>query len=411
MAAAALATGCNVSASAPSSTGPVAGNSVGPDCARGTVVLLTDYMSAQIALSSGDGTTLSAAFLSTASTTPSGLAFPLSGDVVLPGTRPPSGRVVLLDRFGTNVVTWADPKTAQVLGQLPVGTGFESNPQDYLELADGRAYLSRYGSNMAPGTQPFDAGNDVLVLDTTAGAPAITKSIPMPVGSSGLPPRPAGLALVGSTVLVVLQETSEDFMTVGDGVLVGLASDAVAWQVAVTGLKNCGRPALSPSGTKLALACEGQLDEHGDVVDPGASAVAIYDVTTLPPTLARAYPIADQLGATTQDRVAWVSETELLGKTQTGFGGTTNNQAFTLDLTSGKAAVLLTASPASDGTGKGIVYGDVQCSPGCANVCLLADADVGHLRRWHIAGADLEPLADVTVDPGTGLPPVGLSEY
>ena len=73
--------------------------------------------------------------------------------------------------------------------------------------------------------------------------------------------------------------------------------------------------------------------------------------------------------------------------------------------------MLLTASLDSTGKGKGIVYGDVLCRPGCGDVCLLADADVGKLRRWSIAGDTLQALSDIPVDPTTGLPPALLGGY
>lgn len=402
---------CNVSPTAPGTTGGVGdtGSDAGASCDRGTVVLLTDYMSTQIALSTMEGATQSAAFLSTASTMTSGLAFALSGDVVLPRTTPASGRVVLLDRYGTNVVTWADPSSAKVLAQLPVGTGFESNPQDYLEFDATHAYLTRAGVNAAPGKQPFDEGSDVLVLDT-ARPPSITKSIAMPT-SEGLPPNPASMVAVGSTVIVVLSPISTDFATVGHGVLVGLENEAIAWKQTVTGLKTCDHPTLSPSGRTMALACEGQLDAMGNVMDTAESAVALFDVTTLPPKLVKAFPIADQLGATVQSGVSWVSEDVLLGKTQTALGGSASNEAFALDVTTGKATALLTAGKDAMGKGKGLVYGDVLCHPGCGNVCLMADADVGRLRRWSISGGALKAMSDVSVDPATGLPPVALGGY
>ena len=78
---------------------------------------------------------------------------------------------------------------------------------------------------------------------------------------------------------------------------------------------------------------------------------------------------------------------------------------------SGKATVLLTAGKDAQGQGKGIVYGDVLCRPGCGGTCLLADADVGKLRRWTIAGDALQPASDVTVDATTGLPPSLLGGY
>jgi hypothetical protein len=63
------------------------------------------------------------------------------------------------------------------------------------------------------------------------------------------------------------------------------------------------------------------------------------------------------------------------------------------------------------GKGKGIVYGDVLCHPGCGDVCLLADSDVGKLRRWKILPQDLAPMADVTVDTAVGLPPSSLGGF
>jgi hypothetical protein len=112
-----------------------------------------------------------------------------------------------------------------------------------------------------------------------------------------------------------------------------------------------------------------------------------------------------------QSGVAWVSETLILGKTQTPLMGKTNNEAFTLDLTTGKATMLLTAQPGAMG-GKGVVYGDVLCDPGCGNVCLMADADVGMLRVWPVTSkGTLGAVASVMVNSTTGLPPVFIEGY
>jgi hypothetical protein len=401
---------CNVSATAPHTTGGVdAGSDAGSACDQGEVVVLTDYTSTQIALTALDGTPQSPGFLSTASTTASGDAFPLSGDVAVPHDRAPSGLVVLLDRYGTNVVTWADPKTAKVLGQLPVGTGFESNPQDYVEVDATRAYVSRWGVNAAPGAQPFDAGSDVLIVDRVAHK--ILGRIPMP-STGGLPPRPSGMTRVGDQVVVVLQNESVDFKTVGDTMLVGIAADAVAWQVTVAGLKSCRVPQLSPSGKTLGLSCEGPLDMNGNVTDPTAAAIALFDVTSLPPKPLKQFAISDQLGVGPQDTLAFASDTLVVGRTQTPLGGKGNNELFALDTTTGHATVLLTAHPDSMGMGKGDVYGDVRCGVGCgSNVCLMADSDVGKLQRWTIASGSLNAMTPVTVDTSVGLPPVGIGAY
>lgn len=199
-----------------------------PGCPAAALVVMTDFISTQVAISALDGETLSASFVSTASVDSSGLAFPLSGDVSVPSTPAPSGRVVLVDRFGTNVVTWLDPETARVLAQLPVGTGFESNPQDYLELDERRALVSRWDENPAPGREAFDRGGDLLVIDTVD--PGITNAIALPRDDE-FPPRPGGLVMVGETAVVTLERFARDFQSAGEAMLVGVdpSSESVAW--------------------------------------------------------------------------------------------------------------------------------------------------------------------------------------
>ena len=161
-------------------------------CPAGVAAVLGDsyYASSQVALLGLDGTVKSASFVSTASTQADQLAFALSGDIALPMTPPASGRVVIIDRLGTDVITWLDPATAHVQAQLAVGTGFDSNPQDYLETAQNRALVSRWGVNdKTPGTQPFDSGNDLLLIDSQALS--IQGQVQIP-SQDNLPPRPAG---------------------------------------------------------------------------------------------------------------------------------------------------------------------------------------------------------------------------
>ncbi len=332
--------GCNVSPTAPETTGGVdASTDVGVTCDKREVILLTDFTSTKLTLTTPDGMPTSPSFLSSASTMASDDADALSGDVVLPSMRPLSRDVVLIDQSGSGIITWADPATAKVLHQLPIGTGFDSNPYDYVEIDASTAYVSRRAGNAAPGRQPFDSGSDVLVIDPVSQK--ITGSVPMPV-TDGLPPCPAGVAEVRDTTLVVLQNVSTDFTTVADSVLVGITGGAVSWRQTVTGLKGCYRTAISPSDDQMAL------------------------------------------------------------------GGTTSNQAFLLDTTTGKATVLLTASVDSSGKGKGLVHGDFLCSPGCGRVCLLADADDGKRHRWSIGAPGLDAPGALEMAPSVGLPPVSI---
>src|SRR6185369_2040838 len=151
------------------------------------------------------------------------VAFALSGDVVLPSTRPPSGRAVVIDRYGTNVVSFLIAETGALLGQLAVGTGFESNPQDYLELDERRALVSRWGENPVPGQKTFDEGGDLLVIDSVGLV--IEDRIALP--HDDFPPRPAGLTRLGDQAVVTLQRMSIDIRSMGDGRLVGIDLDSL----------------------------------------------------------------------------------------------------------------------------------------------------------------------------------------
>ena len=391
--------------------GPTGGVTVirQPGCPAAAIVVMSDFVSTQVAISALDGETLSASFVSTASASASGLALPLSGDVSVPSTRPPSGRVVLVDRFGTNVVTWLDPETARVLAQLPVGTGFQSNPQDYLELDERRALVSRWDENPAPGLEPFDAGGDLLVLDTLR--PEITNSIALP-RDGGIPPRPGAVSRIGDVAVVTLERVARDFRSAGEAMLVGVdpASESIAWSLTLPGLKNCGGLTLAPSGRRAALGCTGFIDRDGRAENVAHSALVVFDVTQRPPAPLKRFSASDLAGEPLQSDVEFFSEDGVLVKTQTTLGGSGNNRLLALELDSERVVTL--AEAGSDaGDGKGIVYGGLLCTPGCGNVCLLADADRAVLARFAIANGALEALPSIRVEDEVGLPPRGLGSY
>ena len=143
-------------------------------CGRGLVVVQSDYQSTNASLLGLGGQVLSSSFISSA-TESAELAAPLSGDVVVPTTPAFGAEIVLIDRYPASVLTWVRVEDATVRGQLNVGTGFASNPQDYLLVGDDKAYLSRNERNSQPGAEPFDLGSDLLVIDP--GALAITRRI------------------------------------------------------------------------------------------------------------------------------------------------------------------------------------------------------------------------------------------
>jgi hypothetical protein len=381
-------------------------------CPAGVAALLGDpnYQSSQVALTALDGTVHSASFISTASAQTEGLAFALSGDAALPDTPPTSGRIVILDRYGTNVITWADPSSARVEAQLAVGTGFESNPQDYLELDATRALVSRWGTNGNPGQQPFDSGNDLLVIDTRAAS--ILASIELP-WHDDLPPRPAGLTQVGNSIAAVLQRLATDFAVQGDGEIVRVnpSSLAVVQDLRLTGVSNCGRLEPRPAGG-YGLVCTGPLDLYGSSEDLSKSALLLFELDESGNLVEQVRLSASEITAEPlQSQFSFASRDLALLKTQTPLGGATNNRLVAIDLGTHAVSTLAEARLDADGKGKGLSFGSVLCSPGCSSPCLLADADQALLRVFDISQPTALELPPVNVTPGVGLLPRQLAHF
>ncbi len=400
-----LLVACNVDEKGGNTGGVDSGDS--GQCPQGTAIVLTDFKSTQIALSDLEGRTLSASFISTASAQVSGMGFPLSGDVGLPSVRPASKNIVLIDRYGTNVISWVNPENAAVLGQLPVGTGFESNPRDYVETSAERAYVTRWGQNGAPGKEPFDRGGDMLVIDLQERR--IVGAVEFPV-EEGLPPRPGAITPVGDELIVTLERVAEDFSTTGDSILAAVSpeTDQIVWQQRIEGKKNCGRLEPSPSGRRFVLACSGEINEDGAAASLSASGVLVFERTANGlKELDRFEPEA-LLNELVQSEVAFVDEDRILFKTQTPWVGVGNNRLAVLNLSSRETKVLLEARPDEDGDGKGLVYVGLFCAPGCASTCLMADSDRGVLQTIVATDTDVSVGQPIQVENTVGLPPVGI---
>ena len=400
---------CNVEAVQGDTGGVPRGD--GGACPDGVAIVLSDYRSTQVALLTTEGATQSESFVSTASVRSDGLSFALSGDVVLPNERPPSGRVVLIDRFGTNVVSFFEPTDGRVLGQLAVGTGFHSNPQDYIEVGDGRAYVSRYGNNELAGREAFDQGSDLLIIDTLV--PEILGRIALP-SSDEFPARPGGLTRLDARWVVVtlarLGRLGRE-ITGEDSVLAAIDTerDAIAWQVELEGLKNCGTPRLSPNAERLVIACSGLITTAGESLGIEGSGVVVLDPRETPAVEIRRYAALEIAGDAVQSEFAFFSADALLIKTQTALGATDRNRLLSFDLASGEVQTVFTVS-ATDNRSSGVTLGGIVCAPGCSDYCLVADAAAGALQRFRV-GEDgaIEHTDTLWVERRVGLPPVGLS--
>lgn len=398
--------GCNVTPIAPSGGANLPARG---DCPTGLAVVSSDYESSEVALLAPNGSEASSALVSSASRGPSGLSAAFSGDLV--GAAAPSrpGELALLDRFGANVLTFVDTRTAQVRAQLPVGTGFEANAQTYLELDEQHALVPRLGENTVPGREPFDAGSDLLLLDPSV--PSVTGSLPMP-RKDGFLPAPVGATLVGRTVIVTLLHARPGFGGMAEAELVGVDRDelSVRYRLPLSGAKNCGKVELSPSRRVLAVACEGYIDRRGAAVEPEASALLLLDPEQDPPVLLRRFGALELFGGPIQSTFELVTDELALIKTQTAQGAEQDNRLFALNLESGEATLLASAARDENGAGFGVAFGGMSCAAGCGDPCLVCDMSRGELLRFELRDGALEQSGSVTLH-GAGLPPVGVSQF
>ena len=404
--AATLLLGCNVTA-APTTGGadlPARG-----DCPRGIAVVSSDFQSSEIALLAPAGDVKSPAFLSSASTAATDLAAPLSGDIGVASARSRPGELVIIDRFGTDVLTFVDTKTALVRAQLPIGTGFEANPQDYLELNEHQALVPRLGENALPGHQPFDSGSDLLVVDPSL--PAIVDAWPMP-RKDGYLPNPVAVTALRGDVLVTLLHARANFSGMAEGELVAIATadQRLQYRLPLSGLKNCGRAQLSPSGDVLAVACSAYVDRKGAVAEPENSGVVLLDARLEQPVELARFAALDLVQGPIQSGIEFVTERVLLFKTQTALGAERDNRLFSLDLQTGAATLLATAARAQGGLGFGIAFGGLSCRARCGDPCFVADRSRGQLLRFRVQGDELTADADVALA-GAGLPPADVTPF
>lgn len=401
-----LLLGCNVT------PGRVTGGVELPergDCPRGSAVVSSDFLSSELALLAPNGDVKSAAFMSSASTAATNLAAPFSGDLSVASARSRPGELVVIDRFGTNVLTFVDTRTAVVRAQLPVGTGFEANPQDYLELSEHEAFVPRLSENASPGRERFDSGSDLLIVDPSV--PEIIDSLPMP-RKAGYRPNPVGVTQLGGDVLVTLHHARADYSGMAESELVAvtIAEPRVRYRVPLTGFVNCGRAELSPSRERVLVACSAFVDRQGAVAEPRQSGMLLLDALSDPVRELARFSALDLVQEPIQASLEFVSEHVVLFKTQTALGAEHDNRLFSLDLETGETALLATAARDDSGLGIGIAFGAMSCRAGCGDPCLVADKSRGKLLRFELRGSSLEPLADVVIH-GAGLPPTGITPF
>ncbi len=280
-------------------------------------VVASDYLSTAVALLDAQGRLLEEAWVDSGTVAP-GLAMALSGDVVLPTEPPPAGRLVLLDRFGTDVVDHFDLSTGRVLGQWPAsvapagGAAWRPNPYDVVRLPGPgggvRWVVSRFEPNLDPDAPQIDRGDDLLVLDEAGRAverwPLADARLDLADGTR-IQARPSRMVRRGAGdrwLVVGLARLSADFRRTGPGAVAVLDADTrrLARVCELPGLSNCGEVAAEPGDPLVFyVACRGAafVGYEARLAEAGVVRVRLDPATGGCEELAPRWPAEEGIGA------------------------------------------------------------------------------------------------------------------
>lgn len=244
------------------------------------VVMATDYFSSSVSVLDRERGRVFRENIVHSGSASSGLSVALSGDVVFPRSPNPYNWIVLIDRYPNSVLTFVDPESFTVIGQLNVSTGFASNPRDFLWISERKAYVTRYERNLRPGRQRFDGGDDILIVDPirreiigrlALHSYADTEESPL------LQARPSQMLRAKGLVWVVLEHLSTRFDGLGEGLVLGIdpSTDEVVARVRLAGATNCTALVYSPGRDSLYVSCSGSLLSTPETVGGGSSIVQV----------------------------------------------------------------------------------------------------------------------------------------
>ena len=368
---------------------------------RGAMALVaSDYRSTNVSLAGPRGDVLTRSLLSTGAR-PAGLSYALSGDVVLPSDALSLDQdLPLIDRYGTNVISFVAPVSGQLRAQLPVGTGFEANPQDFLQWDASTAYVSRLGVDPLPGDTSFDGGSDLLVIDPRT--PRIVSRIAF-ADKASVPARPSAMTRHGDHVVVSLERLSEGFDRAADAdlALVRGATATLDAVVPLPALRNCGKPVFSSTGL-VAIACTGLFDAATARFETAGSAVVVGALDTTSFTVLDRWD-ASVLDVSPAGSVAWLNDASLAF---TAYGhGDAGDAVYMLSRGVSTATLL-------HRTAKPFTLGALRCDDRLPTHCFAAIAAPSAIAEFaaldgvRAPSVTLRPTSDVT-----GLPLRGLALF
>ncbi|MET0791335.1 MAG: hypothetical protein ABW061_07410 [Polyangiaceae bacterium] len=381
-------------------------------CGRGLVVVESDYQSSNVSLLGFGGDVLSAS-LASSSTVSSGFGVGLSGDVVPPSSPPSGARIPLIDRYPAGVLRFIELATAQLVAELPVGTGFRANPQDYLALEEHKAYVARYESNPNAGRQDWDGGGDVLIVDPSQTA--ITGRIDLAPAMAGeaaqFSAHPARLVQVAGRVFALLASYADDYSSGTSSRLVELDpnTDRIVSTLVFAGLRGCDALAVSPDETEIAVACTGD-DLRDAVAKVDHSGLALVDLSTTPSEKRRFAASTwsnDPVSFSLDYPAPGVLLFGTLGHFDESGAVGAQDTLWRLETESGLSQAVLRSEHTP------FTLGAIRCAAACG-VCFAADAERagGSVLRFEVdTQGELGTPSAIVAETRVGLPPRYLSAF
>jgi hypothetical protein len=299
-----------------------------------------------------------------------GVTSALSGDVVLASWAQINNELAVIDRTN-GVITWVDPTTCAPLRQLDVSTGFPSNPHDVVSVASNKSYVLRYELNKAPGKKPFDAGDDLLIIDPTK--PQITgridlSSFAVQVNGTKIQARADRARLIDGKLYVALSNLSADFKTAGHGrvLVIDPQTDKVTDMIDIPTLNNCSNLSYLDDKHVLNVACNGEFDSAAPLSQQtGQSGVVTIDVSKSPAVITHTQP-ASAFDAPIATYSGIARDGALGFAVLAGDFATTTDRLLTLDTAAGTPTALKSTTDS-------FVYGTVLVDPAASHV-FLTDA-------------------------------------
>ena len=376
----------------------------------GIVVLSSDYQTSSVSILDRDGNLVKDNCFNS-NTGPGGISLTLSGDLAVPTQTTFGDAVVILDRTNS-VLTWLDAPTCTPLKQLAVGTGFVSNPHDYVALSPTKAYVVRFSENAAatPTPDDFDDGNDLLIIDLASdpSQPKIVGRIDLkPFAPAGVLPDADRAMLIDGKVYVSLNAISDDWKTYGAGrvLMVDPVADQVVGTIDLPGVKNCGALTYVPAEKKLLVACTGDFGAGTQQFQ--SSAIVAIDVSTTPPM------VAGQVGAATvgtvpfaNSAIAAFDSNTILGVELGDFSNTPPDKVWTVSLAGAQPTKLFDSA-------EGITIGTILVDSARSRV-FIADGtmtSVGVIREFDLVSGRLTVGKTIAANPSHSLPPRALAWY